>query len=178
MNTSSIFEKIATGIEVELQNYDDNFNVNLVDWSDSHLEFSFKIKNNTNGILSGIRDDFYYRSSDWANVGMIDSLSDFLSYIRENKIVEKWNREIEENYAYAHQAELLSEAKSMISGRDGYHDDIESFIEEFNETVDVDDQVNVDEILDTVSDIEVSVYYVGTDFWTEEILVEEWEFID
>lgn len=165
-----VFDKIIDELERNLEYKFVNIQITDRDTSEIEVEVGFDYNFQfADGDVAIIRHSYFVADGDWDNVGEITNVNDFKKYINEKQLVERWNEEILDNEAYYLKESVSDFIKDFLN--DGY---VVNKVEELSG--EVDEGVDVDEIVSALEDLKVIVKYDNADFWTEEVLIEYWEY--
>lgn len=167
--TITAISNVATLLEEDLEDSWYSLNVKLIDSSEDLLLFTFTYKMDDNRPGSenlSIRNRCF--SSDlWLGVVSIADRQEFIRYVRSEKLVEQWNSDFHSRDVPEMIGNLEIDVEDFLCGNEA-----DSEIEKVSANLDKDD---VEEIFETVRSCSVIVRCDDADFWTEEMLIEEWE---
>lgn len=168
-----VFNKVIDELERDLEYK--FVNIRITDSDDILITIEVGFDYNfqfADGDVAIIRHSYFVADGDWDNVGEITNVNDFKKYINDKQLVEKWNDQIADNEAYYLKEEVREYVKDFLN--DGYvFDMVETAAEELENE---EESVDVEELVEILQEININVKYDNADFWTEEVLIEYWEY--
>lgn len=170
---TEIFNKIMDELERNLEYKFVNIQITDRDTSEIKVEVGFNYNSQfADGDVAIIRHSYFNADGDWYNVGEITNVSDFKKYINNKNLVDRWNQQILENEAVDLKAEVREYVKNFLN--DGYvFNVVETAAEELE---DEEESVDVGELVEILQEININVKYDNDNFWTEDDLIEQWEY--
>lgn len=179
-NESQVFDSVINDLEEDLINEFSNVEIEEFDTEKLTVKVGFNFNDRMSGSdVLRIRGEYYAAADEWYDVEEITNINDFKKYIREEKVVEKWNDSIDDNEAVILTDEVYS---FVISFLDTEVERLtEYYTEKINENLSENDEdeetVDVDTVVEELKALKsyLKVNYISSDFWTEEDLIEEWE---
>lgn len=170
---TEIFNKIMDELERNLEYKFVNIQITDSDTSEIEVEVGFDYNSQfADGDVAIIRHSYFNADGDWYNVGEITNVNDFKKYINNKNLVDRWNQQILENEAVDLKAEVREYVKDFLN--DGYvFNVVETAAEELE---DEEESVDVGELVEILQEININVKYDNDTFWTEDDLIEQWEY--
>lgn len=170
---TEIFNKVIDELDTDLENRFVNIQITDSDVSGITVLVGFDYNTQfADSDVSVIRHSYFDAEEDWRNVWEIPNVSDFKKYINDKNLVDRWNQQILENEAVDLKDEVREYVKDFLN--DGYvFNVVETAAEEFE---DEEESVDVDELVETLQGINVNIKYDNDNFWTEDDLIEQWEY--
>ena len=170
---TEIFNKVIDELDTDLENRFVNIQITDSDVSGITVLVGFDYNTQfADSDVSVIRHSYFDAEEDWRNVWEIPNVSDFKKYINDKNLVDRWNQQILENEAVDLKDEVREYVKDFLN--DGYVFNVVETVAE--ELEDEEESVDVDELVETLQGININVKYDNDNFWTEDDLIEQWEY--
>jgi hypothetical protein len=170
--TITALAKTATIIESELQSTWHSLNVKLIDFSEELLVLAFTYKMDANyygSEYTTIKRSCFASDPVWRVAQDIQSREEFIQCVRSENLVERWNADFHSRDVSLMIHSLEHDVEDVLASRE-----VELEVEKVSENL---DERDVEEILEIVQGMNIIIRCDTADFWTEDMLIEEWELV-